>query len=65
VLRRGDGSVFLSSSPEIAEELGTGNVVLAVDVPVEGTQAEVIRPGWGDPPRVELELRPRLDRPRA
>lgn len=55
MLRRGGGSVFLSTSPDIAADLGKG-VVLAVDIPVEGTPAEVIRAGWGDPPRVELEV---------
>lgn len=56
MLRRGGGSVFLSTSPDIAADLGKGSVVLAVDVPVKGTPAEVSRAGWGDPPPVELEI---------
>lgn len=56
MLRRGGGSIFLSTSPDIAADLGKGGVVLVVDVRVDGTPAEVIRPGWGDPPRVELEV---------
>jgi hypothetical protein len=56
MLRRGGGSVFLATSPDIVADLGKGGVVLAVDIPVGGTPAEVIRAGWGDPPRVELEV---------
>lgn len=56
ILRGGGGSVFLSSSVDIAADLGKGKVVLAVDVAAEGTPAEVKRSGWGDPPRVELEV---------
>lgn len=55
-LRRGGGSVFLSTSAAIAGDLGKGGVVLAVDIPVEDTPAEVIRARWGDPTRVELEV---------
>ncbi len=54
-LRRGGGSVYLSSSPDVAADLGKGMVVVAVDLPT-ATPAEVIRERWGDPPRVELEV---------
>lgn len=51
----GAGSVYVASSPSIADELPTGQVVLAIDVP-EQTPAEIVRT-WGEPPRIELELR--------
>jgi hypothetical protein len=55
-LRRGGGSVFLSSSLDIAKDLGKRGVVLAVDVPAEDTPPEPIRAASGEPPRVELEV---------
>jgi hypothetical protein len=54
LLARGGGSAFLSSSPAIGEDLGLP-VVLAVDIDAASTPAEVIRPAWGEPPRVELK----------
>ena len=56
LLQRGSGSVYLASSPEIGGDLGK-RVVLAVDIDADTTSAEVVREGWGDPPRVDLEVR--------
>lgn len=53
-LSGGGGSVYLSSSPDIGADLATGKVLLAVNVAVGSTPAEVLRGCWGDPPRVEL-----------
>ena len=53
-MARGGGSAFLSSSPAVGEDLGLP-VVLAVDIDAASTPAEVIRAGYGQPPRVELQ----------
>lgn len=59
MLRRdGGGSAFLSSSPSIVEDLHSAEVVLAVSLrPQDAPGAEVSRPAWGDPPRIEVEIR--------
>lgn len=55
MLERGVGSVYLSSSPAIGDDLGNP-VVLAVDVDAACPSAEVLREGFSEPPRVELEV---------
>src|SRR4051794_41000358 len=55
-LRRGRGAVYLSSSPAIGADIPVGPI-LAVRVPVAALEAaEVIRAGYGDPARVEIEV---------
>lgn len=55
-LRRGRGAIYLSSSPAIGEDMHVGPVLALRVVASELATAEVIRSGYGDPPRVELEV---------
>jgi hypothetical protein len=57
MLLRGHGYVYLASSSSIGRDLSQGSVVLAVDVAAEALPEEPLRAGWGESPRVELELK--------
>ena len=61
MLQPNQGSIFLSSSPTIEEDLAHGAVLLAVDINPNSVEAELIRDGYGDPPRVELRVDLSLD----
>jgi hypothetical protein len=56
LLLRGQGHIFLASSSSIGEDLPTGSVVLAIDVAAESLPEAPLREGWGEPPRVEIQL---------
>jgi hypothetical protein len=57
MLLRGHGYIYLASSASIGRDLASGFVVLAVDVAAAALPADPLREAWGEPPRVELELK--------
>jgi hypothetical protein len=57
MLLRGRGYIYLASSPSIGRDLAAGSVVLALDVAAAALPEDPLREAWGNPPRVELELK--------